>query len=94
MVVPGHGPLAGTPGVAELEQYLEWLDREVTARHRAGMSAVDAAWDIELGAYADWGDRERTVVNVDTIYASLDPAHERMNAVKAFREMGRYRAHR
>lgn len=92
VVVPGHGPLADLEGVAETERYLEWIDREATDRQRAGVSALDAAWDIELGEYADWGDRERTVVNVDTIYAGLDPGHQRLNAVQAFQEMGRYRA--
>lgn len=92
VVVPGHGPLAGASGVLELEQYLEWIERETIARRDAGMSAIDAAWDIELGAYSDWGDSERTVVNVDSIYAGLDPDHPRLNAVKAFIEMGRYRA--
>lgn len=29
------------------------------------------------GAAADWGDPERIVVNVDTVYAELDPARER-----------------
>jgi cyclase len=94
VVVPGHGPLADVEGVTQFERYLEWIDREATQRYQAGMAAVDAAWDIELGEYADWGDRERTVVNVDTIYAGLDPAHKKLNAVEAFKEMGRYRAHR
>jgi cyclase len=94
VVVPGHGPLADVEGVARFERYLEWIDREATQRYEAGMSAIDAAWDIELGEYADWGDWERTIVNVDTIYAGLDPEHARLNAVKAFKEMGRYRAHR
>lgn len=94
VVVPGHGPLADLEGVAQSERYLEWIEREATLRHKAGMSAIDAAWDIELGQYADWGDSERTVVNVDGIYAGLDPAHKRLNAVEAFQEMGRYRAHR
>lgn len=94
VVVPGHGALADVDGVARLERYLEWIDGEVAQRHGAGMSAIDAAWDLELGEWAEWGDSERTVVNVDTIYAGIDPAHERMNAVKAFKEMGRYRAHR
>jgi hypothetical protein len=58
------------------------------------MTAIDAAWDIELGEYRDWGDWERTIVNVDTIYVGLDPEHQRLNAVQAFKEMGRYRAHR
>ncbi len=93
-VVPGHGPLADAAGVLKLERYLEWLDREATARHEAGMSALDAAWDIELGEYAGWGDSERTVVTVDSIYAGLDPDHKRLNAITAFQEMGRYRARR
>jgi cyclase len=92
VVVPGHGPLADVAGVAQFERYLEWLDGEATKRHDAGMSALDAAWDIELGEYADWGDSERTVVTVDSIYAGLDPDHKRMNAITAFQEMGRYRA--
>ena len=94
VVVPGHGPLADVEGVAQFEEYLRWIEGEATTRRQAGMSAIDAAWDIELGQYADWGDWERTIVNVDTIYAGLDPAHQRLNAVQAFKEMGRYRAHR
>jgi glyoxylase-like metal-dependent hydrolase (beta-lactamase superfamily II) len=94
VVVPGHGPLADVAGVAQFERYLEWIDGEATKRHAAGMTALDAAWDIELGEYADWGDSERTVITVDSIYAGLDPDHRRMNAIKAFQEMGRYRARR
>jgi glyoxylase-like metal-dependent hydrolase (beta-lactamase superfamily II) len=93
VVVPGHGPLADVSGVAQFERYLEWIDGEATKRHADGMSALDAAWDIELGEYADWGDSERTVITVDSIYAGLDPDHKRLNAVRAFQEMGRYRAH-
>jgi len=94
VVVPGHGPLADVAGVLEAEQYLEWIDRETVARHEAGMTALDAAWDLDLGPYADWGDWERTIVTVDSIYAGLDPDHQRLNAVKAFQEMGRYQAQR
>ncbi len=91
VVVPGHGALADVDGVLRLERYLEWLEREVSERQTAGMSATDAAWDLDLGRYGEWGDSERVVVNVDTIYAGLDPAHKKMNAVEAFREMARYR---
>lgn len=94
VVVPGHGPLADVAGVLEAERYLEWIERETVARHAAGMSALDAAWDLDLGRYADWGDSERTIVTVDSIYAGLDPDHQRLNAVKAFQEMGRYQAQR
>jgi glyoxylase-like metal-dependent hydrolase (beta-lactamase superfamily II) len=94
VVVPGHGPISDVDGVAQVERYLEWLQRETRERHQAGLSVLDAAWDIDLGEYNEWGDRERTVVNVDAIYAELDPAHGRMDAVTAMREMGRYRAKR
>jgi cyclase len=92
VVVPGHGALADVDGVLRLERYLEWLEGEVSTRHAEGMRAIDAAWDLDLGQYADWGDSERLVVNVDTLYAGLDPTHKKMNAVEAFREMARYRA--
>ena len=49
VVVPGHGALADVDGVVRLERYLEWIDGEVTKRQTAGMSAIDAAWDLELG---------------------------------------------
>ncbi len=91
-IVPGHGPLTDATGVRQVEGYLEWLQREATKRRDAGMSALDAAWDVELGDYEGWADAERVVVNVDAVYAELDPGHRRINAVDAFREMGRYRA--
>jgi glyoxylase-like metal-dependent hydrolase (beta-lactamase superfamily II) len=92
VVVPGHGALADTEGVLRSERYFEWIERETVARYGAGMTALDAAWDLELGEYADWGDWERTIVTVDSIYAGLDPDHKRLNAVQAFQEMGRYKA--
>jgi glyoxylase-like metal-dependent hydrolase (beta-lactamase superfamily II) len=92
VVVPGHGALADVDGVLRAERYFEWIERETAARHEAGMSALDAAWDLDLGEYAEWGDWERTIVTVDSIYADLDPAHPRLNAIQAFQEMGRYKA--
>jgi glyoxylase-like metal-dependent hydrolase (beta-lactamase superfamily II) len=92
VVVPGHGALAGSDGVLRAERYFEWIERETVARRDAGMSALDAAWDLELGEYAGWGDWERTIVTVDSIYADIDPDHQRLNAIQAFQEMGRYKA--
>jgi cyclase len=92
VVVPGHGPLTGLDGVAQVEGYLEWLHREASRRHADGMDVVDAAWDLELGDYADWGAPERLIVNVDAVFAELDPGHKRLNALQSFGEMGRYRA--
>jgi glyoxylase-like metal-dependent hydrolase (beta-lactamase superfamily II) len=94
VVVPGHGPVTDVEGVRAVEGYFEWLITEVRPRQAAGMTAVDAAWDLDLGAYGEWSDQERTVVNVDAVYADLDPSHQRMSALSGMQEMGRYRFHR
>ena len=45
------------------------------ARHDAGMDAWEAARDIALGEFGDWGERGRIAVNVATVYRTIDPAH-------------------
>ena len=86
-VVPGHGPVTDKSGVAAVRDYLAFVDDEATARHGAGMDAWDAARDIALGAFGDLGEAGRIVVNVETVYRTLDPAHESPNIVELFRRM-------
>jgi cyclase len=56
-VVPGHGPITDKAGVAEVRDYLAFVDTEATARQRAGVDAFDAARDIAraIGAREDFG---------------------------------------
>ncbi|MCU1452917.1 MAG: beta-lactamase domain protein [Acidimicrobiales bacterium] len=91
VVVPGHGPVTDLSAVALVDGYLAWVLDEVALRREVGMSALEAAWDIEPGAYGDWHDGERLVVNVDAAYAQLDPGHQRMDVLTSMTEMGRYR---
>ncbi|CAG0969392.1 cyclase [Myxococcaceae bacterium] len=86
-IVPGHGPLSDRRGVEAVKRYLEFVWREASERKRAGMSALEAARDIELGEYADWGASERIVVNVDSIYRELDPQHPPANVLGLFLQM-------
>jgi glyoxylase-like metal-dependent hydrolase (beta-lactamase superfamily II) len=67
-IVPGHGPLATPAALADLRQYFEYLTGEARARFDAGMAPLDAARDIDAGAYAGWGEGERLVVNVCALY--------------------------
>lgn len=90
LIVPGHGPLTDVAGVQRVSQYLRFVEAEATKRHAAGMSAIDAAFDIDLGEWREWIDYERIVINVDTIYRHLDPGHESMNIVEQFGGMARY----
>jgi glyoxylase-like metal-dependent hydrolase (beta-lactamase superfamily II) len=67
-VVPGHGPVTDQRGVAAVKGYFEYIESETRRRYDAGMSAADAARDIALTDYSAWGDAERIVVNVATLY--------------------------
>lgn len=88
-IVPGHGPLTDKKGVAEVRDYLSFVDREATVRHAAGVDAFDAARDIarQLGDFSQWGEFGRVSVNVETVYRSLDHAHESPDVVEQFRRM-------
>jgi cyclase len=74
IVVPGHGPLAGPAAVADLKGYFEYMTVETRQRFDAGMSASDAARDIDVGPYAGWGEEERMVVNVLSLYREFGAA--------------------
>jgi glyoxylase-like metal-dependent hydrolase (beta-lactamase superfamily II) len=90
-VVPGHGPLAGLQAVADMKTYFEYLTAEARARFDAGMSAHDAAYDIDMSAYECWGESERVPINVNALYRDFGvevPA----DAVSAFGAMAAWRA--
>lgn len=88
-VVPGHGPLTDKGGVAEVRDYLRFIDREATARHDAGIDAFEAARDIarDLGRFSSWGEFGRVSVNVETVYRTLDADHASPDVVEQFRRM-------
>ncbi len=86
-VIPGHGPITDARGVVAVKAYLEHVRSEARQRFDAGMSAVDAARDIALGEFAAWGDAERIVVNVRTLYRQWDPTLPAADALTLFREM-------
>jgi glyoxylase-like metal-dependent hydrolase (beta-lactamase superfamily II) len=87
LIVPGHGPLADKAAVEELRAYLEHLYEEVGACHARGMTAVEAASAISLDRWASWGEAERVVVNVATIYNELSGSPEPVAPLEAFQLM-------
>jgi cyclase len=94
VVVPGHGRVVGKEGPRMVRRYLEFVRDEATARHAAGMDPFEAALDIDLGEFADWGDPERICINVDSLYRERDSAREPTPAPELFARMQRYRARR
>ncbi len=86
-IVPGHGPLAGPDAVHELKAYFEYLYEQARACHAEGMTPLQAARALALDRWADWGERERLVVNVANIYAELSGDPEPLNPLAAFQQM-------
>lgn len=89
-VVPGHGPVTDKQGVFDVKRYFEFVFAEARQRQEAGMDAMDAAFDIDLGPFADLSDSERIVVTVETIYRDLDPSRPVADPLVMFRGMGKY----
>jgi glyoxylase-like metal-dependent hydrolase (beta-lactamase superfamily II) len=86
-VVPGHGPVTDKAGVAQVRDYLSFVEAEAAARFAAGMSDWDAACDIALGEFGEWGERGRIAVNVATVYRSLDPNYRSPDVIEMFRRI-------
>lgn len=90
VIVPGHGPRTDKAGVAKVRHYLETLDAEAKKRFDAGMSVARAARDIDLSQFDDWGDAERVVVNVDTLFRGYAGGPPRKSVVPCFAAMARH----
>lgn len=85
-IVPGHGPLAGPEQVRELKGYFAYLYEQAGIRREEGMTPLQAARAMSLDRWADWGERERLVVNIANIYAEL-AGEAPPNALAAFQQM-------
>ncbi len=90
IVVPGHGPITDRRGVDAMRAYFVWLTREARARFDAGMAASEAALDIPLGEFADWGDPERIVVNIDTLYREFGAPQAEPDTLRLLQGMSEY----
>src|SRR6516165_1521644 len=74
-VVPGHGPVfTGTGPLDATLDYLRFVLDVAVRAHDAGVPALEAARDTDLGPFAGWPDRERIVGNLHRACAELDGA--------------------
>jgi glyoxylase-like metal-dependent hydrolase (beta-lactamase superfamily II) len=86
VLVPGHGPLAEPAHVRETRAYFEYLYEQARLTHDAGMTPLEAARSIAMDRWAQWGEGERLVVNIATIYAELSGG-EPVSPLVAFQDM-------
>jgi glyoxylase-like metal-dependent hydrolase (beta-lactamase superfamily II) len=88
-VVPGHGPITDKRGVTAVRDYLTYVRDEAKARFDAGLTAFDAAREIDMTAYRGWGDGERIVVNVASLYREFSGARAHADIGVLFDQMAR-----
>jgi glyoxylase-like metal-dependent hydrolase (beta-lactamase superfamily II) len=88
-VVPGHGPITDQRGVIAVRDYLRYVRDQSKQRFDAGLSAFDAAMDITLTDYDSWGDGERIVVNVATLYKEFAGDDTPNNTAELFQLMAK-----
>ena len=86
-VVPGHGPITDKRGVKAVRDYLVYVRNEARRRYDAGLSAFEAAQDIDMSDYDSWGDGERIVVNVATLYKEFSGDNTPNDAASLFGQM-------
>ncbi|NQX90363.1 MAG: MBL fold metallo-hydrolase [Halioglobus sp.] len=87
LVVPGHGPITDRHGVAQVRHYLQFVRDAARSRFDAGMSAFEAAQDIELTEYSAWSDPERIAVNVDSLYREFAGEQARTDLMELMNRM-------
>ncbi len=92
MVVPGHGPLTDKHGVRAVRDYLVYVREEAKTRFEAGLSVYDAAMDISLADFDSWGDAERIVVNVATLYREFGSNEQPTDPFELMAKIRRERA--
>ncbi len=88
-IVPGHGPITDKRGVRAVRDYLVYVHGEARKRFDAGLSVYDTAMDISLADYDSWGDGERIVVNVATLYREFGASGENASPADLFALMAK-----
>lgn len=90
IVVPGHGPVCGKAEVRHFRDYLKYFYDEGRARYEAGMGWREAAFDMAWGPFSDWGESERVIINMITLWGELSGTREVVGSPELWELMGRY----
>ncbi|MBI4518443.1 MAG: MBL fold metallo-hydrolase [Deltaproteobacteria bacterium] len=96
VIVPGHGPVCGVEGAREMKAYLAYVRAEARRAFDAGLPALAAAKQIDLGPYAGWTEPERIVFNVERAYREFrgEPFDAPIDAPAMFAGMHELRSQR
>ena len=91
-IVSGHGPVTDHSGVRDVQRYLTYIRDEARSRFDAGMDEDEAADDIDISDFRDWGEPERIAANVANLYREFDPGRPVLSHPEMFVKMARWSA--
>ncbi len=74
VIVPGHGPVGGPELIGDVLGYLRFVQATAREGMASGLSPLRAAYEADLGPYAELADSERIVGNLHRVYAELTGA--------------------
>jgi cyclase len=91
-IVPGHGAVTGPELIDDVLGYLRFVQSTARDGRDAGLTPLQTARELDLGAYTEWLDRERIVGNLHRAYAELDgsPLGKRIDVAAALTDMVAY----
>ena len=89
VVVPGHGNVGGPELITVVEDYLVWLQDVARDSRETGLTPLEAAYECDMGPWADLLDSERLVGNLHRAYSELegDRLGAPIDIVEAFTDM-------
>lgn len=93
-VVPGHGPVTNHDALTRTREYWSYLSAQARELHDRGLTSREAAFAVDLGEYRAWGDAERTVVNMHSLYREIDPDTPPVDILRSFADMAEWRVAR
>ncbi len=96
VIVPGHGPITNVEGLRSMEAYLGHVVAQGAELKDRGLTPQQAAREIDIGAYAEWSDSERVVLNLMRLWLELDGRRpsERIDPFAGFDAMAQLAAER
>jgi len=73
-LVPGHGPVSSPSAIADVAEYLTFVQDTAQRGRAAGLTPLELARQTDLGRFAELTDKERIVGNLHRAYAELNGA--------------------
>ena len=89
VIVPGHGPVCEAGSIDVVERYLRLVLDVARQARAAGIGALEAARDTDLGEFAELRDSERIVGNLHRALLELEgaPRGAPIDVISAFMDM-------